>query len=231
MPLNSYAAWCFILIHHPCHCPHRTIHPLEMQRWPWAQDLKGVHLLQLPQVAGTWIFGLKACRAHLVQVWPRRRGGRSWGLVWHRWWAASQREEMPGVRWETVWRAVVEPNAVCLRLFLESEPFKQSRNEDSWLSMAQRCHNGLDFSLVITPYHTPRAQSSYFTIHQWSSTFTVHQNSLESLLKYALRSPGVSDSVDLGGPNDFIANMFPDDANEAGPHIYPSFPCFLSSSF
>lgn len=71
---------------------------------------------------------------------------------------------MRGVRWETVWRAVVEPNAVCLRLFLESEPFKQSRNEDIWFSMAQRCHTCLTFSLIITPYHTPCVQSSYLTL-------------------------------------------------------------------
>lgn len=121
----------------------------------------GLSRLASPGCGHMYIF---KSRAHLVQVWPRRRGGRSWGLVWHRWWAASQQEEMRGVRWETVWRAVGEPNAVCLHLFLESEPFKQSRNEDAWFSMAKRCHTGLTFSLIITPYHTPCAQSSYFTL-------------------------------------------------------------------
>lgn len=86
-----------------CHC-----HTRARRHLGWTQSLHGAHI------------------SLLVLVWPRRRGGRSWEPAWHRWWAASQREERQGVRWETVWRAVVEPNAVCLHLSLESEPV-QSR--------------------------------------------------------------------------------------------------------
>lgn len=86
-----------------CHC-----HTRARRHLGWTQSLRGAHT------------------SLLVLVWPRHRGGRSWGLGWHRWWAASQQEEMQGVRWETVWPAVVGPDAVCLHLSLESEPV-QSR--------------------------------------------------------------------------------------------------------
>lgn len=86
-----------------CHC-----HTRARRHLGWTQSLHGAHT------------------SLLVLVWPRHRGGHSWALGWHHWWAASRREEMPGVRWGIVWRAVVEPNVACHRLSLESEPV-QSR--------------------------------------------------------------------------------------------------------